>query len=627
MSNRYYRKEQLIIRLDLPLKLKKRWFWLSCKRSLALLLIILINYLAINAIGNSLAYFSDEEKSEENLFQAATLDLSLNKAADFAPFVTPATDALRSIKVANAGSMGVSYDMRINILSPERELCEALYIDVYYENIASPVYSGQLINFNLFNLYLEASTTAILDFQASLADNNYILMARTCEFNLLFDGESDDYSRLPGFFDEENKLNIIRSGQWGVVGKNIVINKIYYDVDSGYGREVKNEWIELYNPNSVPVSLKKWEICNHDDCEVLDPQKEIPPEGYALISHDSSTWKYWPVPDGVVIINQLGGKFIMNNNTDMLILRDSDGFIMDEMNWGAPDYAWDNASSTLWNPGAKDAGEGHMLGRVPTGHDTDQANDWFDLKLPEVELISPDGNDEWKIGATGTIVWIAENNNGLAEELGIDLYYSNSNGASWVQIADNTENDGEFIWTIPETIGDYDIASKQAMIKVTASGPENFLVYDEAVSEKFSIISVKKPLVSLRRPELEMQEVNINDENDDDNSGGKDDGEADEEVNNEDKSQDSGEGNEEEVIGEEEKDESGEEKIEEEGDKEEAEDEVFVKEEEDQGKEEADEEKEVEGEKEEDSGGPEEAPEEIKIEEINKKEINEEENA
>jgi hypothetical protein len=296
------------------------------------------------------------------------------------------------------------------------------------------------------------------------------LQNKTCKFDFVFDGNQIGGA---GFYDQEVIPNTITSGIW----LKVVINKVYYDVDANHGTEPKNEWIELYNPTNEAVNLKDWVVCDKDNCAVINPNVSIPALGYALLSHDASTWQYWEILNGVIEIHQLGGSlFDLNNDADMLILKNSTSQIIDQMNWGIPTSTWPNYNSNIWNPGVPDVVEGHMLGRVPTGYDTDQPSDWHYLGLPQVTVNWPNGGEVLYVGQTYTLQWTATNPNGPTSSLSIDIYYSKNSGSTWAKIATSTANNGVFEWRIPLYIGSYYVPSHDARIKVVATGPENFMV-------------------------------------------------------------------------------------------------------------------------------------------------------
>mgnify|MGYP001600805601 CR=1 FL=1 len=264
--------------------------------------------------------------------------------------------------------------------------------------------------------------------------------------------------------------------------EHLVINKVYYDVDAGHGKEYANEWVELYNPTEEAVNISGWKIIDNILEDTIPDSSVIPPGGFAIITASSTTFNFWFIPSGVVKIILNDGKIGngLNNDADMLILKDEDGGIVDQMNWGAPDNLWPNYNSGVWNPGATDAPEGHALTRIPAGFDTDQSSDFHDITPPDVELIYPHGGESWSTNQKVILRWSATNFNGPANDLLIDIYYITDNdystaissGDSIYHIADDAENDGEFKWRVNPGFWGF------VWIKIVATGPENFIASD-----------------------------------------------------------------------------------------------------------------------------------------------------
>lgn len=156
----------------------------------------------------------------------------------------------------------------------------------------------------------------------------------------------------------------------------IVVNEVYYDVDAGHGEEGKNEWIELYNPQSYAVNIKNWSITDNSGVAyTINPDVSIPGHGFALLSHDSSTWSYWGSPS-VLTVN-LGGSFTggwLGNDGDRVILKNPSGEIIDKMSYGT--------DISAFSPACLDVGEGHSLERSPDGQDTNTAGDFVDRAAP-----------------------------------------------------------------------------------------------------------------------------------------------------------------------------------------------------------------------------------------------------
>lgn len=265
---------------------------------------------------------------------------------------------------------------------------------------------------------------------------------------------------------------------------SVKINKVYYYTDrkhSATSCPLDNEWVELYNPTNAAVNIKGWKICDGQGCDVLG-NFSIAAKGYALISVKDTTWQFWNIPSGTVKI-ALGnaiGKDGFSNTNDMVALKDAAGNWIDEANWGTPDRSWANYNSGLWDPGAKEASEGQIFGRVSNGVDTDKVSNWTNYSLPDVAVISPNGGEKWSVGKTFNIKWNASGNK---SSLTIDLYYSNDAGSTWGVIAKGVSNSGTYSWSIPAKIAsaingsDYSTVSGKGRVKVVATDySKNFML-------------------------------------------------------------------------------------------------------------------------------------------------------
>lgn len=69
-------------------------------------------------------------------------------------------------------------------------------------------------------------------------------------------------------------------------------------------------------------------------------------------------------------------------------------------------------------------------------------------KPPQVTIISPNGGENFVVGETCDITWLAEDNIGVDS---ISILYSIDTGSNWETIATGEANDSTYSWTIPDT--------------------------------------------------------------------------------------------------------------------------------------------------------------------------------
>ena len=256
----------------------------------------------------------------------------------------------------------------------------------------------------------------------------------------------------------------------------LVINKVYYDVDVNHGAEEDNEIVELYNPGFISMDISNWIISDDTSEDVLPDSLVIPGFGFVIITGNSSTFDYWDIPDDVIKIVLSDGKIGngLDNDSDRVILKNSEGLEVDAMSYGTDIYAFE--------PACPDVDEGHMLGRYPNGFDTDTADDWKDYALPSIHIDYPNGGEVWYVGQKYIIRWTAVNPSGSDSDILINLYYSADSGSTWASIVKATENDGQYKWRVPLFIGPigtgYYVPSHNARIKAVARNINNFIVSD-----------------------------------------------------------------------------------------------------------------------------------------------------
>ncbi|MDP3149075.1 MAG: LamG domain-containing protein, partial [Ignavibacteria bacterium] len=76
----------------------------------------------------------------------------------------------------------------------------------------------------------------------------------------------------------------------------------------------------------------------------------------------------------------------------------------------------------------------------------DTSDNVFSIILPKVTVTSPNGGEQWIVGATQNITWTSSN------VANVKLEYTTNNGTNWISILTSTPASiGSYVWTIPNT--------------------------------------------------------------------------------------------------------------------------------------------------------------------------------
>lgn len=136
-----------------------------------------------------------------------------------------------------------------------------------------------------------------------------------------------------------------------------------------------DEWIELFNPTLNDISLKNWSLTDNSNNTVkITANKTIKAGGFALISKDSSLWKYWNENTGATKVElgqQIGDGF--DNKGDRIYLKNPGGEIIDYTAWGN--------DTAIWNPAVAEVTLGSSMERLTPGLDNNLPGDW-EPRLP-----------------------------------------------------------------------------------------------------------------------------------------------------------------------------------------------------------------------------------------------------
>jgi hypothetical protein len=80
------------------------------------------------------------------------------------------------------------------------------------------------------------------------------------------------------------------------------------------------------------------------------------------------------------------------------------------------------------------------------GHSIIDVSDY----TPFIRIDSPNGGEYWGFGTDQLITWTSFGISG-----NVKIEYTPDDRDTWIEITDSTENDGSFLWTVPQNISDY----------------------------------------------------------------------------------------------------------------------------------------------------------------------------
>lgn len=196
---------------------------------------------------------------------------------------------------------------------------------------------------------------------------------------------------------------------------HVVIGEVVYDAA---GADIGREWIELYNPTSLPVSLEGWSLGDavsdgeYASGRYLFPGGAVlPPGGVIVVAQQAADvaplvpnfeFLLDPNRDLITVTNMVpisptweGFGLELGNPGDEVLLRDAAGRLVDALVWGTGNYT---ATGVLPHPGVSIGG--HSLERRPAMYDTDDCSrDFFDRYPPDPGRVSNVRARGWPLAA------------------------------------------------------------------------------------------------------------------------------------------------------------------------------------------------------------------------------------
>ena len=290
-------------------------------------MILCLNWAGLSAIGNTFAYFNDQEDTNGNLFSVATLDFSITNqnVGGFIGIGLGEDKEFTSVVTKTSGGLALQYKVRAEKISGNDDFCNALKLEVFHSVIS---YDGALLSFDT------AATTALgawaFEVRLPQTSSNFA-HGEECNVDLVFEAWRDDVADFnqSGFNDEERI-------QLRFTSRMIVLNEflpnpdgVEYNFDFGQDGDSmpQGEWVELYNNSDYDFDLAGWYI---KDSLETDVNK--------IMITDSNT-----VPVGTIIGSKKWlvvymNKAVLDNDGDTVKLFDDADALVDSHAYTSNDY-------------------------------------------------------------------------------------------------------------------------------------------------------------------------------------------------------------------------------------------------------------------------------------------------
>ena len=326
-------------------------------------LIIALNWSGLAAVGTTLAAFVETETTNSNTWAAGSLDVSSSSGGDFSPEITPYQTATRSINIANDGSFDFDYDLTIENIGTDVDLCDKVTLDL--DRNGAPIYSGTLAGFNVAtSTIMSGGADDVLDLEITLDSEEVSLWLKTCSFDLVATGfQTDKMDASEGFSDVETINNNVSSDAWGVV-----MNEVLPDPTGADDALMPNgEWVEIYNNDSFAHDLAGWRIQDLENNKI----------DITALNTDLGTTM---IAAGGYLVVYMNAEVLNNNGVETVILVDDNEDFQDVYTYLGP--VPENKSNARIPDGT-----GDWVDPIPTPGSPNVANEEFDaLMLIEMEL-------------------------------------------------------------------------------------------------------------------------------------------------------------------------------------------------------------------------------------------------
>lgn len=171
--------------------------------SLVLILLVILGAVAINAVGATVAYYSDTETSRGNFFSAGSLDFTVEakKPDNEDEGLSPGGSIVQLATVLNRGSLDFQYTVEVEKTGGDDNFCRTLDIEAGLEGATA--YTGKLMDFVSLPVLYSTSTD---DWKFVISLPSDVTAEGSCSFDFVFSGWQTNSSEFSGFSDIEKNV-------------------------------------------------------------------------------------------------------------------------------------------------------------------------------------------------------------------------------------------------------------------------------------------------------------------------------------------------------------------------------------------------------------------------------------
>ncbi len=308
----------------------------------------LVAFFGFVSIPETKAWFTNTEKSVENIFSAGNLDIELTSHEDnFDPNenLAKGNTSLRTFIVKNLGSTEFIYNLEFVPIPTENDpnfLCQEAILTV--NKGTEEVYNGELSDFSLYpqnSFSLKKDQEQEFSFVITIPQtSDHYLGETTCKFSILAKAWMSGYSFETAWQDSDYLENSISTTKWSQFENGeVVINEIMWSGSSAHQNDV---WIELRNMTEEDIDLTGWQlVASGPSTHPVTLSGTIPAKGYFLLTNyetDYSNGKknFAAINDNIKpslvdTKNELNKNLNLQHSTgEKIILKSPDGKVIDE---------------------------------------------------------------------------------------------------------------------------------------------------------------------------------------------------------------------------------------------------------------------------------------------------------